>query len=281
MSGYEQKRVGGEFLDGRAAVRATANGRQRGVRVPPAGGRRVGTGTVPLLVLVAVLGVSCAADPQPEADAGAASAAAAPPGPAAASTAPDSTPAAASPRIVFLGDSLTAGYGLAASEAYPAIISRRLQERRLDYEVVNAGVSGDTSAGGVRRLDWSLQGEVRVLVIALGGNDGLRGLPPAELGRNLAAMIERAQARGVDVILAGMEAPPNFGASYTREFRAVYTDVARRHDVTLVPFLLEGVAGVPALNLPDGIHPNAEGQRRLADLVWRELEPMLASPATR
>jgi acyl-CoA thioesterase I len=277
MSGYEQQRVRGEFRDRRAGVGAVENVRQRGS--PGSAAPALRLGAVPLLlVVVAVVGAACAAERQPEGDTPGA-AAASKPAPEASSSA--TTPAAASPRIVFLGDSLTAGYGLAASDAYPAIVGRRLQERGLDYEVVNAGVSGDTSAGGLRRLDWSLQGDVRVLVIALGGNDGLRGLPPAELRRNLEAMVERAQARGVEVILAGMEAPPNFGASYTREFREVYADLAKRHDVTLVPFLLEGVAGMPALNLPDGIHPNAEGQQRLADLVWRELEPMLASPATR
>jgi acyl-CoA thioesterase I len=182
---------------------------------------------------------------------------------------------------VFLGDSLTAGFGLPADQAYPALIGQRLKERGLGFEVVNAGVSGDTSAGGLRRLDWSLQGDVRVLVIALGGNDGLRGLPPAELKRNLEAMIDRARARDVDVLLAGMEAPPNFGGEYTREFRGVYAELARERGVRFVPFFLEGVAGVPALNLPDGIHPNADGHRRVADLVWRELEPMLAPPASR
>jgi acyl-CoA thioesterase I len=279
MSGYEQQRVRGEFRDRRAGVGAVENVRQRGSRGSPARGMRLGA-VRPLLVLIAVLGAACAADPQPAGETPGA-AATSPLPPEASSPASAPTAAAASPRIVFLGDSLTAGYGLAASDAYPAIVGRRLQERGLDYEVVNAGVSGDTSAGGLRRLDWSLQGDVRVLVIALGGNDGLRGLPPAELRRNLEAMIERAQARGIEVMLAGMEAPPNFGAPYTREFRGVYADLAKRHDVTLVPFLLDGVAGVPALNLPDGIHPNAEGQQRLADLVWRELEPMLASPATR
>ena len=185
------------------------------------------------------------------------------------------------PRIVFLGDSLTAGYGLDASEAYPALVQARLRNQGLDYHVVNAGVSGDTSAGALRRLDWSLQGDVRVLVIAIGGNDGLRGLPPAELERNLATMIERAQARGAQVLLAGMEAPPNFGPDYTREFRGVYAELAKRHGVRLIPFFLDGVAGVPGLNLRDGIHPNAAGQARVADLVWRELEPMLAPTATR
>jgi len=132
----------------------------------------------------------------------------------------DKPAAPSKPRIVFLGDSLTAGLGLPADQSYPSLIGKRLQERGLDYEIINAGVSGDTSAGGVRRLEWSIEGDVRVLVLALGANDGMRGLPPAELKKNLAAVLDRAKARGVPVILAGMEAPPNNGADYTREFLA-------------------------------------------------------------
>lgn len=185
------------------------------------------------------------------------------------------TPAA--PRVVFLGDSLTAGYGLEPQEAYPAIIAERLRDGGYPHEVVNAGVSGDTSAGGVRRADWSLQGDVRVLVLALGANDGLRGLPPAELQRNLSGIITRAQARGARVLLAGMEAPPNFGAAYTREFRQVYPALAKAHGVALVPFLLDRVAGVAALNQADGIHPTADGHRVIAETVWDRLVPLLAS----
>jgi acyl-CoA thioesterase-1 len=176
---------------------------------------------------------------------------------------------------VFLGDSLTAGLGLQQDEAYPALVQRRLDARGWNYEVVNAGVSGDTSAGGLRRVDWALEGDVRVLVVALGGNDGLRGLPPSELARNLAAILERAIARRVRVILAGMEAPPNNGPEYGREFRAVYADLARRYRVRLIPFLLEGVAGRPALNQADGIHPNARGAQIIAETVWTALEAEL------
>jgi acyl-CoA thioesterase-1 len=184
------------------------------------------------------------------------------------------------PRIVFLGDSLTAGLGIAPDEAYPALIGRRLRASGFQYEVLNAGVSGDTSAAGLRRLEWSLKGPVEVLVVALGANDGLRGLPVTELQRNLATIIERARARHVAVLLAGMEAPPNFGAAYTEQFRAVYTALAKRYDVPLIPFFLEGVAGVPGLNQADGIHPNRAGHRATADLVWRQLEPMLTSKHT-
>jgi acyl-CoA thioesterase-1 len=194
---------------------------------------------------------------------------------------PTATAADTRPRIVFLGDSLTAGLGVGADQAYPALIAGRLREAGLPFEVVNAGVSGDTSAGGVRRLDWSLQGDARILVLALGANDGLRGLSTAEMQRNLASIIEAAQERRVAVLLAGMEAPPNFGADYTRDFRKVYADLAAKFEVRFVPFLLAGVAGHATLNQADGIHPSPEGHRLIADLVWRELQPMLtaASPS--
>jgi acyl-CoA thioesterase I len=184
-------------------------------------------------------------------------------------------PAAARPRIVFLGDSLTAGLGLSQDEAYPRLLQERLNAEGLHYEVVNAGVSGDTSAGGLSRLDWALEGDVRILVVALGGNDGLRGLPPAELRRNLSSIVERAQARGIKVVVAGMEAPPNFGQDYIVSFHRVYPDVATQYGVPLIPFLLDGVAGVEALNQRDGIHPTAEGARKVADNVWTVLRPML------
>jgi acyl-CoA thioesterase-1 len=201
-----------------------------------------------------------------------------PPSPAGrdASAAPAASPR---PRVVLLGDSLTAGLGLPSDQAYPALIQQRIDAAGLDYQVVNMGVSGDTSAGGSRRLDWALDGDVRVLVVALGGNDGLRGLPVEDLEANLTAIIDRARARGVEVLLCGMEAPPNFGARYTTAFREVYRSLARREGVVFLPFMLDGVAGVPAMNQADGIHPNAEGARRVADLLWTRLEPML-EPAT-
>ena len=192
-------------------------------------------------------------------------------------------PAAASanapaPRVVFLGDSLTAGLGLDAANSFPSLVQVRLNERGYRYEVINAGVSGDTSAGGLRRLAWSLDGDVRVVVVALGANDGLRGLPVDQLRANLTAIIEGARARGVTVILAGMEAPPNYGAEYADRFRAVYADLAREHTLRFIPFLLDGVAGIASLNQADGIHPNAQGARRVADLVWDALEPALERP---
>jgi acyl-CoA thioesterase-1 len=179
--------------------------------------------------------------------------------------------------IVFLGDSLTAGLGLDAPLSFPSVIQQRLDERGLPFAVVNAGVSGDTSAGGLRRLEWSLQGNPRVLIVALGGNDGLRGLPPEDLKKNLAAIIEAGQHAGLQVILAGMEAPPNNGPDYTARFRRVYPELAKTYDIPLIPFLLQGVAGDPALNQADGIHPNQEGARRVADTVWSALEPVLKS----
>lgn len=181
----------------------------------------------------------------------------------------------ARPRIVFLGDSLTAGYGLAKEESVPSLIQARLHASGYRYEVINAGVSGDTSAGGLSRLDWSLEGDVRILVIELGGNDGLRGLPVAGLKRNLTEIITRARSRGITVVLTGMEAPPNFGAAYTNEFRQVYRDLADAHDVTFMPFYLDGVAGIPSLNIADGMHPNADGSQIIARAMWRTLEPLL------
>ena len=178
-------------------------------------------------------------------------------------------------RIVALGDSLTAGLGLSMNQAYPALLQQRLTAEGLDYEVVNAGVSGDTSAGGLARLDWTLDGDVRVLIVALGGNDGLRGLPTQQLKRNLSQIIERAQARRITVILAGMEAPPNHGWEYVVDFHQVYPDLARQYHVAFIPFLLQGVAGHDALNQRDGMHPTAEGARIVADNVWAALKPVV------
>ncbi len=178
------------------------------------------------------------------------------------------------PRIVVLGDSLTAGLGLVESEAYPSLLQKKLDDEGYEFEIVNAGVSGDTTAGGLRRLDWALEGDVKILVVALGGNDALRGLSIDEMKGNLGTIIERARGRGVMVLLAGMEAPPNYGEEYTVKFRQVYRDLARTHQISLVPFLLDGVAGEARLNQGDGIHPNAEGARLVAETIWRALRPM-------
>ena len=204
--------------------------------------------------------------------------AAPPAGAPSAQAAQTATPSATRPRIVFLGDSLTAGLGLAADQSFPSLIGKKLKDRGLGYDVINAGVSGDTSAGGVRRVDWSLEGDVRVLILALGANDGLRGLPAGDMKKNLAAVLDRARQRKVPVILAGMEAPPNYGPEYTRAFRNVYTELAAEYKVPFIPFLLQGVAGEASLNQGDGIHPNTRGAQIVADLVWSELEPMLRRP---
>jgi acyl-CoA thioesterase I len=198
--------------------------------------------------------------------------------PAAASERPASVaaePAASRPRIVALGDSLTAGLGLEPDQAYPALLQKRLDAAGLKYQVVNAGVSGDTSAGGLRRLDWALDGDVKVLIVALGGNDALRGLPVEQLRQNLTTIVERAKAQRIQVVLAGMEAPPNFGAAYTASFRQTYREVAAEQGAVLIPFLLEGVAGLPEMNQGDGIHPTAAGAERVADTVWSALRPIV------
>ena len=183
-------------------------------------------------------------------------------------------PARSRPRIAVLGDSLTAGLGVAKAAAYPSLLQERLDAAGLDFEIVNAGVSGDTSAGGLARLEWALDGDVRILIVALGGNDGLRGLPAEELQSNLAQIIQKAQLRGITVILAGMEAPPNYGRDYIVSFHKVYPALAAKYRVALVPFLLQGVAGDEALNQRDGIHPTAAGARIVADNVWAVLKPI-------
>ena len=223
------------------------------------------------VLAILLLAIGCSRQPETSSSAPAPTAAQAP-------EAPKAPQAPKTPRIVFLGDSLTAGLGLASDRSFPSLIEKKLKEKGLDYEVVNAGVSGDTSAGGVRRLDWSLDGDVRVLIVALGANDGLRGLSTKEMKKNLAAVLDRARERKVPVILAGMEAPPNYGAEYTRDFRAVFTELATEYKVRFIPFLLQGVAGDASLNQPDGIHPNIRGAEIVADLVWKELEPELRRP---
>jgi acyl-CoA thioesterase I len=182
------------------------------------------------------------------------------------------------PRVVALGDSLTAGLGIPKDQAYPALLQRRIDAAGYRYEVVNAGVSGDTSAGGLSRLDWSLEGDVRVLILALGGNDGLRGLAVAEMHRNLGTIIERAQRRRIKVLLAGMETPTNMGPQYQRAFHDVFPALAAEHRVPLMPFLLNGVAGRADVNQPDGIHPTVEGAKIIADRLWPFLQPLLATP---
>jgi acyl-CoA thioesterase I len=182
---------------------------------------------------------------------------------------------ASEPIVVALGDSLTAGFGLPPEDAWPALIDARLRREGYPYRVVNAGVSGDTSAGGLRRVDWVLRTHPEIAVVALGANDGLRGQDPGETRANLAGIVERLQRAGVRVLLAGMRLPPNYGPERAAAFAAVFTDVARRARVPLMPFLLDGVAADPALNLVDGLHPNAAGHRVIAERVWPYLRPLL------
>ena len=199
---------------------------------------------------------------------------------AATTSAASAAPAAASrPRIVFLGDSLTAGYGLDVEQAVPSLVQKHLDAEGYKYEVVNAGVSGDTSAGGLRRLDWSLDGDVRILVLELGANDGLRGLPVADMKKNLKAVIATARERGIDVLLTGMEAPPNYGEAYTSDFRRAFRDLAGEEHVAFMPFYLYQVAGIPTLNIADGMHPNPAGSRIVEANLWRSLKPLLDKQA--
>lgn len=187
-------------------------------------------------------------------------------------------PVQAEPVIVALGDSITAGLGVAADEAYPALLEVRLRRDGYAYRVVNAGVSGDTTAGGLRRVDWVLRAQPEIVIVALGANDGLRGQSPKTTRANLEAIVARLTAAGARVLLAGMRMPPNYGAEFTREFEAVFPAVARRANVALIPFLLDGVAADPTLNQADGLHPNAAGHRVIADRFWPHLRPLLKKP---
>jgi acyl-CoA thioesterase-1 len=183
--------------------------------------------------------------------------------------------------ILFLGDSITAGYGLEPSQAYPALIQEKIDAKRWQFKVVNAGQSGDTTAGGLSRMDWLLRNRVDVLVLELGGNDGLRGLPVETTRKNLQAIIDRTRAKypAAKVILAGMMVPPNMGRDYGQKFEAIFRDVAKKNKAELIPFVLEGVGGVRELNLSDGIHPTAKGHEIVALNVWKVLEPVLKSLA--
>ena len=185
--------------------------------------------------------------------------------------------AAERPTVVVLGTSLTAGYGLEPEEAYPALLQEKIDSAGLNYRVVNAGVSGETSAGARRRIDWLLREPVSVLVVETGANDGLRGLPADSLRANIQAILDRARELkpAPRLVLIGMKIPPNYGQSYSRQFEAIYPELAKTYDAELVPFLLQDVGGVAALNQPDGVHPTAQGQQRMAETVWRVLEPVL------
>jgi acyl-CoA thioesterase-1 len=191
--------------------------------------------------------------------------------------------APSAPLILVVGTSLTAGLGLDPSQAYPAVLQQKIDSAGLRYRVVNRGVSGETSAGALQRVDWLMRQPVAVLIVETGANDGLRGLDPDSLRANIEAIVRRArqQTPAPAVLLLGMEAPPNLGAEYGARFRAAYRDAARELGVPLVPFLLAGVGGIDSLNQADGIHPTAVGQRRVADLAWTALLPLLTQPAMR
>lgn len=194
------------------------------------------------------------------------------------SAAPAQTAETGQKTIVFFGDSLTAGYGLDdhVTSAFPGLIQQKVDAENLPYRVVNAGLSGDTTAGGLRRIDWIARQRIDVFVLELGGNDGLRGLPVPTAKTNLQAIIDKVRAKNpaVKVVVAGMMMPASMG-SYASDFGKIYAELARENNATLIPFLLDQVGGVPELNLPDGIHPTAEGHRRVAATVWKHLRPLL------
>ena len=183
---------------------------------------------------------------------------------------------AAEPVIVAFGDSLTAGLGVTPEESYPARLQSRLRAEGYAYRVVNAGSSGDTTAGGLRRVDWALKNKPDVVIVALGANDGMRGQELASVRANLDAIVARFQKAGARVIVAGMEVPPNYGARYAADFRRLFWEVALKRKAAFMPFLLEGVAGNPKLNQADGIHPTAEGYRVVVDHLWPIIQPLLA-----
>lgn len=179
--------------------------------------------------------------------------------------------------ILFFGNSLTAGYGLSPDEAFPAIAAELLQQKGKAVKVINGGLSGETSAGGLTRIDWMLRQPVDILVLELGANDGLRGLPLEQTRLNLQGIINKARAKNpkIKIVIAGMMVPPNMGPEYSEKFQQLFKDLAQKNQAVLIPFLLEGVAGHPHLNLPDGIHPNAAGHRIVAQTVLQYLEPLL------
>jgi len=192
-------------------------------------------------------------------------------------TQPDTSEASDTKTILFFGNSLTAGYGLDTKESFPALIQNRLDSLNLNYTVINAGLSGETTAGGKNRLGWVLRQKVDIFVLELGANDGLRGIPLTETRSNLQMIIDTVLEKNSDtkIVLAGMQIPPNMGQEYTKQFRTIFPDLAEKNDLNLIPFLLDGVAGIPDLNLPDGIHPTAEGQKIVRENVWAVLQGLL------
>lgn len=182
-------------------------------------------------------------------------------------------------KLIFFGNSLTAGYGLDPEEAFPALTQVKIDSLKLGFEVINAGLSGETSAGGLTRIDWILQQKPDIFVLELGANDGLRGIPVAETRKNLQGILDKVKAANPEVklVVAGMMVPPNMGPDYAKDFKSIFPELAKSNNATLIPFLLEGVAGEPALNLADGIHPTAEGHQLVANSIWNYLQPLLGS----
>ena len=181
-------------------------------------------------------------------------------------------------RIIILGDSITAGYGLDPKKAYPSLIQAKIDEAKLPFAVVNAGVSGDTTAGGLRRVAWTMGKGADLLIIALGGNDGLRGIPPKETKKNQLGIITKARAKNANIriLIAGMQMPDNMGPDFTTRFKALFSEVANESQAILIPFLLENVGGIEKLNQADGIHPTADGQQKVSENVWRILQPVIS-----
>lgn len=196
---------------------------------------------------------------------------------------PGASPAPTTTRqtILFYGNSLTAGYGVEPAQAFPALIGQKIDSAGLAYTVVNAGLSGETTAGGKSRISWVMRRPVAVFVLELGGNDGLRGLPLTATRQNLQAIIDtvRRKSPQATIVLAGMQIPPNLGTSYTREFRSLFKELADKNRLVLIPFLLEGVGGIPKLNQPDGIHPTPAGHKIVANTVWQVIRPLLVKQA--
>ena len=225
----------------------------------------------PLAALLALAFAACHSSPAPEQPAAAAAPAA-------------QAPAAATPaakRLLFFGNSLTAGYGVEPEQAFPALVGNKIDSLKLGYEVINAGLSGETTAGGRSRVGWILRQPVAVFVLELGGNDGLRGLPLAATRQNLQGIIDTVRRRspGAQIVLAGMQIPPNLGPAYAQEFKALYQEIAAKNRLVLIPFLLAGVGGDRKLNQADGIHPTPAGHRIVARTVWATLGPLLGAPA--
>ena len=219
------------------------------------------------LLLITLIFAACDQNKKPAADENAKS-----------NTAAQPDTAATSKIVLFFGDSLTAGYGLDdPSEAFPGVIKDKIDSLKLAYKVVNAGLSGETTAGGNSRLDWLLKQKVDIFILELGANDGLRGIPVSETSKNLQSIIDKVKAKypEVKIVLLGMQVPPNMGADYANKFKAVYPDLAAKNHAQLVPFLLQGVAGIPALNQADGIHPTAQGAKIVANNVWETLKSVL------